>query len=245
MSTKKILVVPDLHGRDFWKQPFQNNPDADKIIFLGDYVDSFDHSKEMDDQMVANLHSIIELKKANPDKVILLWGNHDVQYFVPGQGCSGFRDDKQFLYHRIFADNYNLFELAYHIRDGKGRDYMFTHAGLSTPYLEKFYEYTDYEDLAFQLNIGFNRKESHIFKSGSIRKGGNNLNDVGGPLWADFREFNKNTIPENLYQYVGHTHLLLEDDLSLKLGCKTIYGDSGRITFCDTNVHKVQELHIV
>ena len=35
----KIIIVPDVHGRDFWKQAI--NSDADKIIFLGDYHDHY------------------------------------------------------------------------------------------------------------------------------------------------------------------------------------------------------------
>lgn len=35
----KILIIPDLHGRSFWKEPCNNW--KDKIIFLGDYHDPY------------------------------------------------------------------------------------------------------------------------------------------------------------------------------------------------------------
>lgn len=35
----KILVIPDLHGRGFWKEPCNNW--EGKIIFLGDYHDPY------------------------------------------------------------------------------------------------------------------------------------------------------------------------------------------------------------
>ena len=35
----KILVIPDLHGRSFWKEPCDNW--EGRIIFLGDYHDPY------------------------------------------------------------------------------------------------------------------------------------------------------------------------------------------------------------
>ena len=37
---KKILIIPDVHGRSFWR-PAVASGDYDKIIFLGDYVDPY------------------------------------------------------------------------------------------------------------------------------------------------------------------------------------------------------------
>lgn len=69
----KIMIVPDTHGRDFWKQAIDS--DADKIIFLGDYLDHYpDESTYYHD--IANFLEILDFKKNNPDKVILLLGNH-------------------------------------------------------------------------------------------------------------------------------------------------------------------------
>ena len=39
----QILVIPDVHGRQFWKQPVMEvleNTNA-KIVFLGDYLDVY------------------------------------------------------------------------------------------------------------------------------------------------------------------------------------------------------------
>ena len=40
---KRILIIPDVHGRDFWKEPvkqeLKNNETS--IIFLGDYTDCY------------------------------------------------------------------------------------------------------------------------------------------------------------------------------------------------------------
>ena len=42
----KILIVPDVHGREFWRQPVTevlNDPGLKntRIVFLGDYVDPY------------------------------------------------------------------------------------------------------------------------------------------------------------------------------------------------------------
>ena len=71
----KILVISDVHGRPFWKEIIEKeNPD--KIIFLGDYVST--HEGISAEQQLRNLNEILEYKEENPEKVILLRGNHDI-----------------------------------------------------------------------------------------------------------------------------------------------------------------------
>lgn len=73
----KILVLGDTHGRPFWKEIIEKeNPD--KIIFLGDYVST--HEGISAEQQLSNLEEILTYKESNPDKVILLRGNHDTQH---------------------------------------------------------------------------------------------------------------------------------------------------------------------
>ena len=75
----KILVLGDLHGRLFWKEIIEKeNPD--KIIFLGDYVST--HEGISAEQQLSNLEEILTYKENNPDKVILLRGNHKIQILI-------------------------------------------------------------------------------------------------------------------------------------------------------------------
>ena len=37
---KKILIIPDVHGRQFWKKAVGSG-DYDKVVFLGDYLDPY------------------------------------------------------------------------------------------------------------------------------------------------------------------------------------------------------------
>lgn len=72
---EKILVLGDIHGRTCWTDIIKKeNPD--KVIFLGDYVST--HEDIPEGQQCSNLEDILNYKEANPDKVILLRGNHDL-----------------------------------------------------------------------------------------------------------------------------------------------------------------------
>jgi len=73
----KIIVLGDTHGRSKWKEVLRKEPDATKVVFLGDYFDSFDIPFE---EQVENFTNILALKKEDPDKIVLLLGNHDFQY---------------------------------------------------------------------------------------------------------------------------------------------------------------------
>lgn len=81
--TKRILVLPDVHGRLFWKEPVQKYIDVvDRVVFLGDYLDPYgDEGGDYDAESIfENLKEIVELKRNNMDKVVLLKGNHDQHY---------------------------------------------------------------------------------------------------------------------------------------------------------------------
>jgi predicted phosphodiesterase len=40
--SKSILVIPDIHGETFWKEPVQKYIyQVDRIIYLGDYLDPY------------------------------------------------------------------------------------------------------------------------------------------------------------------------------------------------------------
>lgn len=74
----KLVVIGDIHGRDCWKDIINKEVDFDKVIFLGDYVST--HDCITGQQQITNLEEILQLKEDNPDKVILLRGNHDTQH---------------------------------------------------------------------------------------------------------------------------------------------------------------------
>ena len=53
----KTIILGDIHGRSNWKDILAAHPDATRVIFMGDYFDSFDTSG------VEQLHTYHKLKK--------------------------------------------------------------------------------------------------------------------------------------------------------------------------------------
>jgi hypothetical protein len=198
---RRAQVFGDLHGTKKWKTLLDTS--ADKIIFLGDYVDS--HSGISETQIIYNLYDLLELKKAYEDKVILLWGNHDVTYFLPDVfKCVGFHTSGyESVLQKLFKRNYELFQAAY-----QQENYLFTHAGLHKRFWQNDLrgEGTDY---ARMLNYKFLLEPEIFYKASRYRLGDG---DYGSIFWADKREFiDENTDwpkPENwlsgLIQVVGH-----------------------------------------
>ena len=124
----KTITIGDLHGRDTWKSI--NPDDYDKIIFIGDYLDSFDILPVI---ILHNLKEIIEFKKQYPDKVVLLLGNHDVSYIFNHSGTSGFQKGMLWDYQHLFKSNIDLFKIAYEYKN-----VLWTHAGVSQGWFTKY-----------------------------------------------------------------------------------------------------------
>ena len=75
-----IIIIPDVHGCSFWREPSEKYRQAD-FVFLGDYLDPYPEDNIRDDDAFQGLVDIVAFKKAYPDRVTLLWGNHDLHYF--------------------------------------------------------------------------------------------------------------------------------------------------------------------
>lgn len=74
----KVLVLPDIHGRDFWIQPCSEIENFDKVIFLGDYLDPYNFEDISVPMAIDNFRAIMEFANDNKDKTVLLLGNHKV-----------------------------------------------------------------------------------------------------------------------------------------------------------------------
>lgn len=131
----KLVVISDIHGRQHWKRVEAQNEDADLFIFLGDYFDSFDiHANEQ----ILNFREIILFKEKNPDKVILLTGNHDTHYlpyFInTGERYSGFQGARFHEISHLIQANVAYLQMAFQYTD-----ILFTHAGVTYTWLNDPY----------------------------------------------------------------------------------------------------------
>lgn len=215
----KILVVGDIHCKPFiTKAVAKILPTYSSVVFLGDYEDDWTASPELSYETVSEL---VDLKLANPEKVILLWGNHTASNAMPDLfKCSGFKMKT----HTLLKDLYNtklngkpIFQLAF----SKG-NYLFTHAGVTNNYLEQLKDaihnyypeliplvkHLTSEKLSFLLNtIFYNGLKDNFFflfqtlaQVGPARGGF----QIPSPLWTDLSELLEDPIP-GISQIVGHT----------------------------------------
>ena len=128
---EKILVLGDIHGRTCWADIIKKeNPD--KVIFLGDYVST--HENISEEQQCSNLEDILNYKEANPDKVILLRGNHDDQHLgYSWAECSGYFNEVG-KYMESIKDRF-LVDTQWVYVEG---NIIFSHAGISKTWFNNF-----------------------------------------------------------------------------------------------------------
>ena len=79
MQYDQLIVIPDIHGLNFWRSAVCALPNA-LLIFLGDYLDPYNDEDISPNDAYYNLIDIVDLKKEYPNNVILIWGNHDLHY---------------------------------------------------------------------------------------------------------------------------------------------------------------------
>lgn len=213
-------IIGDIHERYIWKQFVSDT--MDKWIFLGDYVDSFTHD---DKKCINNLLGIIQFKKDNPDKVVLLYGNHDMSYINGIYRCSGFQKSCAYQLSEIYKEHEKLFQVAYQVDN-----YLFTHAGISTKWFNWFKAEINYDEdisLAENLNQIQHTSKQWILHTVSRLRGGYHV--AGGITWADKQETMEGIIP-GFHQIVGHTAVPKIERVTKFMGTK--YKDRS-ITYCD------------
>lgn len=268
----KILCIPDIHGRKFWRQCIYNNIEkVDKVIFLGDYLDPYQNEIEENPELMEceyfgdsknllkMLEDIISLKKNEPDKYILLTGNHSDSYIWSKFAAATRTDYKNWeKYHNFFLENLEYFNLVW-----IENDVIFSHAGISKEWSEDFlYSYMKYDEGA-ELE-----KDSSVFEAARVLKdtplkdfnkyyinaisnisryrGGDSF--YGSCEWADIREhiekvtsYEYNTFigkgEDGIFQIFGHTQLIHSPLICDKWACL----DCKRGFIIDTITHEITE----
>ena len=202
----RIIVVPDVHGRTFWREVLNNT--EDKIVFLGDYLDPYKYEGISQSQARTQLLDIIDFKKSNPN-VTLLLGNHDIHYLYSSFVCSRFNSYHYYDYNKIFSENIDLFQMCVEIDN-----FIFTHAGISQAWLD--HNNLTKENLVDNLNILLHTKP-RIFHQVSYYRGGGY--DFASPIWTDANEHNPFSIFDHKIQIFGHTQQDYKPDISGDMWC--------------------------
>lgn len=137
MNNIHTLLIPDIHGRVFWKEALEKYNKEDypnlTIVFLGDYVDPYEFEGVSRQDAINNFQEIIDVAKSD-NRIHLLIGNHDMHYWYDASYKSrcDFKNYDQIK--KMFLDNFDLFNIAYEeiINNEK---YLYTHAGVSQPWI--------------------------------------------------------------------------------------------------------------
>lgn len=241
----KLLVISDLHCRKFWRKAVDENMGkVEKVIFLGDYLDPYHDEIEKypetmevksfsdSENALKMLNDIVSLKKNEPNKFILLTGNHTDSYIWKNFSAASRTDYKNWdKYHKFYLENLSLFNFAW-IED----DVIFSHAGISKEWAERFlYKHMKYDDGAEIEKDSFELETARVLMDTSLEDFNNHyINAIselsyyrGGEFsfgsceWADIREHidhyqsevQEKIVPlgdERVFQVFGHTQLQKE-----------------------------------
>lgn len=194
----KLIALGDTHGRSDWKLVVSNN-EFDIIVFMGDYFDTDEDITP--EQQKSNFEDLIEYKKANIDKVVLLFGNHDYHYLrTVNETYSGFQelhctDITEMLHKALEA---GLMQMCL-IED----NYIFSHAGVTKTWLKNT-GYTGEDPLELFINDLFKYQPLAF----GFTIGANNCpygDDVcQTPIWVRPQSLEADCL-DNFIQVVGHT----------------------------------------
>ena len=223
----KTIYIGDIHGRDVWGEIVAKHDDADNIVFIGDYFDSFDIPAVI---QLDNVKKIVEYKikreKDSTKKVYLLIGNHDIHYWpgITGRGSTaGFQETMSFQYEHFFRENRDNFQMSVLIGNR-----LCTHAGVGNDFLKSvgFWKMDNADEsmISDYLNELFLYKPNEFTFDGSYDRNMNGVipsyygdDDWQSPVWIrpkSLQRVNKNTdLKKNYIQIVGHTQ---QDNIDIK-----------------------------
>lgn len=215
---KTYLVFSDIHNRSKLVEPIISTLRArglafEKIIFLGDYFDSFGDTTGQAEETAEWLHESLQKE----DRVHLI-GNHDLPYllidvnksrepFPKEYYCPGYRPDKAAVIRNIITEeDLGKFKAMYF-----AADFLLSHAGIVERLIpadvrkygdtddEAICNYVNLEYTQLVVNKGFRIKKFPLFLAGS-RMGHER---PGGVIWSDWEDEFLTTAGIN--QIVGHT----------------------------------------
>jgi len=202
----KTIILGDTHGRSTWKLAI-NQDKPDRVIFIGDYFDSFEFSGV---EQIANFKEIIKYKEDNPQvEVIMLIGNHDHHYFpeVGYTGTSGYQSRIAPSITQVIDENRNHLQMAYQMDE-----FLFTHAGVSPVFMDEVFGSNGWQtyNVEEDLNELF-RYKPRAFDFNGFESTGDNTTQT--PIWIRPRSLmsvNKKHpkgLKKDYIQVVGHTQM--------------------------------------
>ena len=223
----KTVILGDTHGMSVWKL-IVHTEKPDRVIFMGDYFDSFNISAA---EQIFNFNEIIEYKETSGVEVIMLIGNHDHHYFpeIGYTGTSGYQYSAAAAIGMALETNRKHLQMAYQMDD-----FLFSHAGISPVWLDGVFD-DEYgwkiENVAVDVNEQFKYKPK-TFEFSGFEPSGDNTTQT--PIWIRPRSLmsankkHEKGLKNHYRQIVGHTQMKHLD----LIGSDKFTG--GRYYFVDT-----------
>jgi len=201
----KTVCIGDLHGRSDWKLAIYQEEPIDRVIFMGDYFDSFTISGV---EQINNFKEIIRYKESNPQvEVIMLIGNHCHHYFpeIGYTGTSGYQSGIAPSITQVIDENRHHLQMAYGFDN-----YLFTHAGVSPVFMDEAFGENGWtkENIVEDLNELFKYKPK-VFEFNGFDAYGDNTTQT--PIWIRPRSLmnankkHERGLKKDYIQVVGHT----------------------------------------
>lgn len=230
----KIIALGDIHGRFNWKEIVSKNNDANKIIFIGDYLDT--HDNISGNQQLENFKDIIEFKKSNLDRVILLFGNHDFHYLSTSKfQYSGFQPTFKFSFQEQLhkAIDENLLQMCF-----KYNSFLFTHAGISKTWCKN--NNINLDNIEESINDLFKFKPNSFEFTPGERMDNYGDDITQTPIWIRPDSLLENCL-DNYIQIVGHTTQKQITNADNKIMLIDTLGQSGEYLQILNNVISAQK----
>lgn len=189
---KVLTIIPDVHGRSFWRRAVQDASEDGTVIFLGDYLDPYPWEEITPGDATRMLQEIIALKMARPDRVVLLLGNHDMGYLNPDINFCR-RDHFGAMRNQdLLEKNLDLFQIT-HVETLGHHPMLFSHAGIGTSWLDRHRDMLGNGPfnpgiLNDMLHDSGRREALYgALSEAAFFRGGEQ--PTGSPIWADVNEY--------------------------------------------------------
>lgn len=204
----KILAIGDIHGKTIW-EAIVNSEIYDLVVFMGDYFDCFE--KVTAAQQIANFKKIVQLKIDNPDRVIILLGNHDFHYLREiKETYGGFQEWSRLQISDAIHEVMEHLQMCF-----VHENIVFTHAGITKTWFKNYIADEPLIGKALEVavnNLFKSRPNAFCFQMrGATNEYGDDIHQ--SPIWVRPDSLLADKM-DGLSQVVGHTYDFAIKELS-------------------------------
>jgi len=199
----KTLLLGDIHGRNLWRDIIKVES-PDRVVFIGDYFDSFDIKGV---EQIQNFKDIIEFKESTNIEVVMLIGNHD-HHYLSNETYSGFQPALKWDIQDLLTTNIHHLQITYQFDD-----ILCSHAGFSPTWLDDTFGWDGWTKSNFvELTNELYKNRLHAFNFSHTGYDPYGNHPSQGPMWirpAALMSSNKgdNGLKKKFIQVVGHTQV--------------------------------------